>query len=190
MHARLFVPALTTLISVAIVSNCAPSDEQQEDLPPDATAVPSDTPPPAAAPPTAQAPDTTEAAFWAYIQDEDYRSWQRWPGTEPLYLGTEPHGMLLTTYVNPLALDALTSGSTLMPAGAIIVKENYGPDSTFMAVTAMHKVANYDGEHNDWFWAKWDTAGVAEIAGRAEMCAACHGQNAAADYLMTPRPDR
>lgn len=191
MHARLFVSALTALISVAIVSTCAPSDEQQEELPPDATAVPSDTPP-AAAPPAAQAqaPDTTEAAFWAYLQGENYQSWQRWPGTEQLYPGTEPHGALLTTYVNPLAHDALTNGAPTMPEGAIIVKENYMPDSTLVAVTAMHKVPGWDPENNDWFWSKWDPEGVADPAtqSRGGMCADCHGQQADADYLWTARP--
>lgn len=180
MHALRFVPALA---GMTLMFACVRPDEEADQPPPELPA-----PEPAPAQPAAQAPDTTEAAFWAYLQDEDYRSWPLWPGKGELYTGQEPHGMLLTTYVSPLALDALTSGSPMMPEGAIIVKENYAPDSTFMAVTAMHKVAGYDPEHNDWFWAKWDTAGVAEVSGRVEMCATCHGANAAADYLRTPRP--
>ncbi len=136
------------------------------------------------------APDTTETAFWSHLQTANYRSWADWPGKGKLYAGTEPHGMLLTTYVNDLALDALTNGAAIMPAGAIIVKENYMADSTLAAVTAMHKVSGYDPAHNDWYWAKWDPNGVAEVAGRVDMCAGCHGANASADYLMTARPQR
>jgi hypothetical protein len=98
--------------------------------------------------------------------------------------------MLLTTYVNDLARDALTNGAATMPAGAIIVKENYMPDSTLAAVTAMHKVSGYDPANSDWYWAKWGPNGVAEVAGRVQMCAECHGANASADYLLTARPQR
>ncbi len=145
------------------------------------------TPAPAQA---ALAPDTTGTAFWTHLQSENYRNWAKWPGKGELYTGTEPHGMLLTTYVNDLARDALTNGASMMPAGAIIVKENYMPDSTLAAVTAMHKVSGYDPARNDWYWAKWDPNGVAEVAGRVEMCAGCHAANASADYLMTGRPQR
>lgn len=137
---------------------------------------------------TPVAQDTTEAGFWAQLQTANYRTWARWPGTDELYPGTEPHGMLLTTYVNDLALDALTNGAAMMPDGAIIVKENYMADSTFAAVTAMQKISGYDPANNDWYWAKWDPDGVAEVAGRVEMCAACHGANREADYLLTARP--
>jgi len=86
--------------------------------------------------------------------------------------------MLLTTYVNDLARDALTNGVSLMPAGAIIVKENYMPDSTLAAVTAMHKVSDYDPAHNDWYWAKWDS----RWCGRS--CRACR------DVRRLPRRER
>lgn len=131
-------------------------------------------------------PDTTAEALWAHLQETSYReSWRTWPGKGELYPGTEPHGMLLTTYLNPVAYDALTNGSMRMPAGAIIVKENYMPDSTLAAVTTMYKVAGYDPGHNDWFFAKQDPQGVPEVAGRVEMCQGCHGQRAANDYLFT-----
>jgi hypothetical protein len=179
MYAQRFVPALL----ITVVIGCGRAEDEPEP-PPESPA------PAPAAPRAAEAPDTTEAAFWAYLQDQNYRTWERWPGTAELYPGQEPHGMLLTTYVNSLALDALTNGSAMMPDGAIIVKENYMADSTFAAVTAMHKVAGYDPAHNDWFWAKWDPEGVAEVSGRVEMCAGCHGENAAGDYLLTQRPQR
>src|SRR3990172_11114312 len=62
--------------------------------------------------PAASLPDTTEAALWAYLRQGDYqRNWRLFPGKDRLYPGTEPHGMLLTTYVNDLAFDALTNGA-------------------------------------------------------------------------------
>jgi cytochrome c553 len=170
------------MLTLASLTACRGGEDGEDRVTPDTTA--------AAAVESTLAPDTTETAFWAHLQAVDYRSWAEWPGKGELYPGTEPHGMLLTTYVNDLARDALTNGATTMPAGAIIVKENYMPDSTLAAVTAMYKVSGYDSAHNDWYWAKWDPNGVAEVAGRVEMCAACHGANANADYLMTARPAR
>lgn len=132
------------------------------------------------------APDTTAAALWAHLQDADYRSWPMFPGRGELYSGTEPHGMLLTTYVNDIARDALTNGASTLPAGAIIVKENYMPDSTFAAATVMHKVPGYDAQNGDWYWAKYDPSGVVEDAGRAPMCQQCHAAQRQRDFVMTP----
>jgi hypothetical protein len=171
---------LLTFVSIA---TCGRPEGAEERTTPDTAA-------PEIAPAPSGVPDTTEAAFWAHLQEANYRSWEKWPGKGELYPGAEPHGMLLTTYVNELARDALTNGAATMPAAAIIVKENYMPDSALAAVTAMHKVSGYDAAHNDWYWAKWDPNGVVDVAGRVDMCAACHAASASADYLMTPRPQR
>lgn len=146
------------------------------------------TPAPPPAPAAAVVPDTTDAALWSYLQEQDYASWPKFPGKGERYAGTEPHGALLTTYVNELARDALTNGAVTLPPGAILVKENYMPDSTLAAITVMHKVQGYDGDHSDWYWAKYDAAGVAEASGRVASCAECHGSHADRDYLMTALP--
>jgi hypothetical protein len=176
------------LLSLTALAGCRGREDAEEQTVPETTPAP--TPPPAPAPQTAVAPDTTESGLWAYLQSQNYRNWSKWPGKGELYAGAEPHGMLLTTYVNDLARNALRNGASTMPRGAIIVKENYTQDSTLAAVTAMQKVAGYDASHNDWFWAKWNPNGVTEVSGRVGMCAGCHGANADADYLMTARPER
>ena len=59
-------------------------------------------------------------------------SWNLEPLVRPAYSGAdsrsvirgEPHGMLLTTYLNDVAMQALTSAPSRMAPGAIIVKEN------------------------------------------------------------------
>jgi hypothetical protein len=141
-----------------------------------------------AMPAAAAAPDTTAEAVWQHLQRADYRSWQLWPGTSPQYEGGEPHGMLLTTYVNELAHHALAERTMPLPDGAIIVKDNYMPDGSFDASTVMLKRRGYAPNHNDWFWAKFDAAGVAEDAGRVEMCQACHSARQDRDHLLTPLP--
>ncbi len=124
---------------------------------------------------TAQLPDTTAAAVWSHLQEARYRDeWRLWPGKPALYEGTEPHGMLLTTYLNDVAHEALTGGTGPLPAGAIVVKENYMPDSTLAAVTVMYSAEGYDPEHNDYFWAKYTPDGGVDAAGRVESCQSCH----------------
>ncbi|MEX2282826.1 MAG: cytochrome P460 family protein [Gemmatimonadota bacterium] len=133
-------------------------------------------------------PDTTEAGLWTYLQQSGYQqNWRMWPGKDRLYKGTEPHGMLLTTYVNDLAYDAITNGAATLPAGSIVIKENYMADSMLAAVTTMYKVQGYNAQHQDWFFAKHDPQGKAEVSGRAEMCQACHQKAPAGNYLYTAR---
>lgn len=139
------------------------------------------------------APDTTGAAMWSYIHAVDYQaSWQKWPGKGELYAGTQPHGMLLTTYLNDVAAEALANHAGTMPAGAIIVKENYMPDSTLAAVTTMYKVSGYNAEHNDWFFTKHLASGELDtmpngmqMEGRLPGCQGCHGAKADNDYIYT-----
>lgn len=130
-------------------------------------------------------PDTTAQAVWSYLQDADYEDWRMWPGKGELYEGTEPHGMLLTTYLNDTAYAGLTTGSGELPNGSIVVKENYMPDSTLAALTVMYSAEGYDPEHNDYFWAKYEADGTVEAAGRVESCISCH-TDGERGYLMTP----
>ena len=139
-----------------------------------------------AVPQASTAPDTTGLGLWAHLESADYRSnWEIWPGKGTLYAGREPHGMLLTTYVNAAAFDALTNRTGVMPPGAIIVKENYMPDSTYAAATVMFKVPNYDPLHHDWFWLKRNADGTVEAQGRVQMCQGCHAAERENDYLFT-----
>ena len=139
--------------------------------------------------------DTTGAAIWAHLQESDYQTeWQVWPGKGRFYTGREPHGMLLTTYLNSVASEALASGATTMPAGAIVVKNNYMPDSTLAAVTTMFKVTGYNAEHSDWFFTKHLASGVLDtmpngmdMEGRLPGCQGCHIQERDNDYLFTGR---
>lgn len=136
--------------------------------------------------PAAMMPDTTAAAVWAHLQEANYQqNWQLWPGKGRLYTGGEPHGMLLTTYVNTSAHDAATTRAGSMPVGAIVVKENYMPDSTLAAVTVMYKTQGYNPDHNDWFFIKRLADGTVEASGRVQGCQDCHMARRDNDYILT-----
>ena len=181
--ARVNLITMRRLLAVLILMMLAACETQEERAPqrPAPPALPPE--PPAAQ----QTSDTTAAGLWAHLQSSNYRNWELWPGKEQLYAGTEPHGALLTIYVNEPARAALASGDSVMPAGALIVKENFSSDSALAAITAMYKVVGYDAEGADWFWARWDANGTPEVSGRAEMCKSCHSANAPQDFLMTAR---
>ena len=131
-------------------------------------------------------PNTEANAVIAYLQNVDYqKTWQLWPGKGELYEGAEPHGMLLTTYLNETALDALTNKTGTLPVGSIVVKENYTPDGVLDATTVMYKVDGYNPEHNDWFWAKVGADGTVQAEGQVAGCQTCHGGKKDNDYIWT-----
>jgi len=123
--------------------------------------------------------ETTPAAeanaVWTYLTETNpYDEWKPWPGHEGFLPGTSPHGAFLKLYVNEPAMKALEAGSPL-PSGAIVVKEYYGPDKeTLAAVTPMYRVANYDPDAGNWFWAKYGAGGEVQASGKVQSCIDCH----------------
>ncbi len=130
--------------------------------------------------------DVSGESLWNALQSQEYaRTWNLWPGKPRLYRGREPHGALLTTYVNGPAREAILSHRGRMPAGAIVVKENYRPDRTLAAITVMWKVPGYNPDAGDWFWAKYAPDGTVLKQGKVAGCINCHRAAADNDYLYT-----
>ncbi len=173
---------LTIGLTAFTAGACAPSDQPEEGA--------AESTPPASA---VAAADTTGAAIWAHLQQSNYQgNWTLWPGKGELYTGAEPHGMLLTTYLNDTALQALSSGASVMPPGAIIVKENYMPDRTLAAITTMFKVRGYNPDVNDWFFTKHLPSGELDRApngmaleGRLPGCTNGHRAMQTNDWVFT-----
>lgn len=117
---------------------------------------------------------------------EPYRGWNLWPGKGRLYEGTEPHGALLTTFVNDTALRSIRKEEG-MKDGSIIVKENYTSDKEFVALTVMYKIDGYNPEAGDWFWVKYAPNGKVLAEGKVEGCIKCHGKAKNNDYIYTAK---
>lgn len=133
-------------------------------------------------------PEPSAEAVWNYLQEQNYEQWSFWPGKEGFYEGTRPHGAKLKTYVNSSAEEALKDFNGTLPAGSIVVKENYSPEEELAAVTVMYKPSEgYNPEHNDWFWLKRQADGTIDASGKVESCQACH-QGAENGYLFTEIP--
>ena len=134
-------------------------------------------------------PETTSGSVLAYLEEVDYQNndeWKLFPGSTEKYPGTDPHGMLLTTYVNPAAFEAIEDGATT-PSGSIIIKENYSPEGNFGAITVMYKKSGYNPDHNDWYWLKQLADGTVEKEGQVMGCQDCHVD--AKDYIFGPQPE-
>ncbi len=130
-------------------------------------------------------PKAEGKGLWTYLKQIDYTKLPMWPGKQALYPGTEPHGALLTTYVNETALKDIQGKKGTLSAGSIIVKENYMPDKKLAAITVMYKVEGYNPEVGDWFWAKYTPDGKIEAEGKVAGCIKCHGMKKDNGYIYT-----
>ena len=83
------------------------------------------------------------------VKYDPYRAWELWPKKGKLYKGTEPHGALLTTFVNNTAHFSIKKKKG-MEDGSIIAKENYTADKKFVALSVMYKIKGYNPAAGDW----------------------------------------
>ena len=124
----------------------------------------------------------------AGFSGEDYRfSWHYIPG-KPMgfYQGSQPHGALLRTFVNNAAFDAIKAKAGKYPVGSVVIKDNHMPDGKLDKITVMVKrLKGYDPEHGDWFWAEYTSTGKVEMAGKVQMCVACHAKVRPQDYVFS-----
>jgi hypothetical protein len=115
------------------------------------------------------------------LKHAQYRNWAPAAGqNDDPYPGQSPHGAFLKLYLNRTAV----ASPDQMPPGSILVKENYGPDKkSLMAITVMYRTENYDPEHKNWYWVKYNPDGTVAkthpemgsmpIAGKFKMCIEC-----------------
>ncbi len=134
-------------------------------------------------------PDTTPEGLWRYLEEIDYAdSWSHWPRLPEFYPGTEPHGQLLRTYANGIAMPHIEAGLTGdLPHSSMIVKENYTEGRELDSYSVMWRIEEYNPEHRDWLFAKYGPDGVAEEFGRVESCQECHA-GAETGYIHTRAP--
>jgi hypothetical protein len=169
MNPRLGGPLLAPLsIAALVAAGCQGSAE--EGLPPPRPTATEPAPP---APPFEGVEPTGEAIF-AWLNGERYReTWELFPGTTPLHEGTEDHGALLTTYANPVAMEALERGTASMPPRAVIAVEDYLADSTLSTISVMLRVDDPDPESAGWRFTRFGPAGEV-VAGVTDSCSSCH----------------
>ena len=151
-------------------------------------------------------------SVWDTIHNQAYEfTWHYEPGAPPgFYTGNAPHGAVLRTFYNNIAYDATQNRTGSFPAGSILVKENHisghsedggsggaaesgNSDEKVLledfepnleAITVMVKLAGYNPEAGDWFWAKYQPDGSLDAVGKPAGCIGCHGQVADNDWVF------
>jgi len=142
-------------------------------------------------------PGADGAALLDYVLNQNpYTEWGSWtPDRWNDYGGYlesgAPHGNTVRIFVNDVALDAAAADDFdgTLPAGSIVVKENFGgtvdEPGDVAALTIMYKVEGFNPEAGDWFWVKAAGDGSAiDAEGAVEGCIGCHSQDGNADYLL------
>ena len=131
-------------------------------------------------------PEAKGKVVYDYItKTNPYQQWALFPGKGKLYKGKHPHGALLTSYVNDVALAGINDKVGTLANGSIIVKENYMPNKMLGAVTVMYRVGGYDPNGGDWFWAKYKADGAIAKEGKVDGCINCHAAVINNDWIFT-----
>ncbi len=125
--------------------------------------------------------------LWQELKDV-YPSWELYPGTTEKQEGASPHGMNVTI--------RYSGGDPAAPSdGLIVLKENFGEGGELGAVTVMRRVADFDPDNEDWFYAKYLPDGSLDqtpdgmpLAGAVEpepgaACRGCHRSAPGDDFL-------
>jgi len=129
----------------------------------------------------------TAAGLFAMITEADpYQSWAQFPEAQGAVPSNPPHGAMARIFINVKVQEAMQNFTGSLPDGAIIVKENLGenPTEKAQALTVMWKVAGFDPDNNDWFWANVTPDGQVNAEGKVPGCVNCHGAARANDFVF------
>lgn len=123
--------------------------------------------------------------LWARISSEsNYENYSYWPDHEGINPGQAPHGVYHKIFINGDLMDALPIENKIAPIGTIIVKENINRDKDVQKITVMAKIADYNNEGGNWFWAAYSPDGEIEAEGTPRGCISCHEGMKSNDYII------
>ncbi|GJM15161.1 MAG: hypothetical protein DHS20C13_04880 [Thermodesulfobacteriota bacterium] len=111
--------------------------------------------------------------LYARINELNYKQFARAPGFEERTLAIQHNegdqDMYVDIYMNEVLEKVLEANDPIeqWPVGSLFVKEAYR-DEEFMHILASEKLE--DG----WVFMQWRTDGVAEFAGKPQVCLNCH----------------
>jgi hypothetical protein len=99
----------------------------------------------------------------------------------------------IRVWINPEAAQAYINNARTLPAGTVVVKEEYGGScnrADLLAWTVMRKEAGFDPPRGDWHWQRVRSGNGAVLEdGRVQRCISCHDTAAcrARDWQCTER---
>ena len=149
------------------------------------TAVPSQVPVASSAPGTNNSVTTpaegmTDAEIQTLIQN-----YKEFPAlNEDLKRSGTHENMLVRTHLDPKAMAAFNSKTYPYANGVEVVKQGHKTaDGPVEALFIMKKIAGYDSENGDWFYAMTNGDGMVGDKGRMQMCSSCHGAVRNKDFI-------
>lgn len=145
--------------------------------------------------PTMQMPEASGESLFTYVTETSpYNEWGTWPTDayndfSGLLTSGAPHGGIVRVFVNDVALAAAEDFTGQLPAGSIVLKENYtgtmlDEPGELDALTIMYKVEGYNPDAGDWYWLKVSGDGEIAAEGKVAGCIGCHGQEGQKDYIL------
>ncbi len=136
-----------------------------------------------------QTPDEFYNTFWQHLvkKDAGYNTWTGLPQEKVDDTVENPHGTVSKTFANKIAAD----DPKKLPVGSILVREDYDELRKRLSISVMYRVKDYDKEHADWYWLKYQTNGSIvrgadqkAVAGKVASCIACHGKATGQDFVF------
>jgi len=128
-------------------------------------------------------------AYDLAIAGDAYKDWARFPNADDkLYPSGQHNGDFVRSYMNDVAVAAITDFKGAFPDGTILVKEQYADEGgkTPTGHTVMWKRDGYDPEHGDWYWIAFNAKGeTTSHDGMAPYCFDCHAAAKANDWVYT-----
>ncbi len=126
-----------------------------------------------------------ELAEGLWRLSRDWPAWaapEGWEGTQASSPEAEgSHGVYTEIRLNALAEGTL--GGDVREGGILLSLALEDDGETVRQWAAMRKIPGYDGEHGDWFWARYSPEGEVQISGSATDCIRCHLNGT--DYVYT-----
>lgn len=100
---------------------------------------------------------TQAAAIWDEINGEDFsNTWALMPGTKRNMTSDAPHGGNANVYINSIAAGEPTN----LAPGSIIVKASMpAAGAPVSSYSLIKKIPGFDPDHQNWFWAEYNSTG-------------------------------
>ena len=150
-----------------------------------------------------QTPEEFYDTFWRYLVKKDaaYNTWKALDHEPPKEEVENPHGSVSRTYANEVA----AKDPENLPAGSILVREDYDDKRKRQSISVLYRVKDYDKEHANWYYLRFTETGavmkgqdIKPLAGKVASCIACHAKADGKDYAFsndalkvekTPKPE-
>lgn len=134
-------------------------------------------------------PGPDAEALWKLVnQDPNFHQWGTWPEFAKMKRSFSPHGFYVRIFANDVALKhrgpSLPPGSILVREGFGIDTNTYAPNTEVIAYTVMYKIAGYNPQVGDWFWARYSGTGKVMESGKLDQCIACHDTGRDNDFVL------